>query len=63
MGVVLHVCNASAQEAEAGGSHVQAQPGLHSKTSTKQTDKTTATKENTEQNSRKQNIGVVGVAQ
>jgi hypothetical protein len=29
--VVVYVCNASNQEAEAGGSQVQSQPGLHSK--------------------------------
>jgi hypothetical protein len=30
--MVVHTCNPSAQEAEAGGSRVQGQPGLHSET-------------------------------
>jgi hypothetical protein len=32
LGVVVHSCNLSTQEAEAGGSLVQGQPGLHSET-------------------------------
>jgi hypothetical protein len=31
-GMVVHACNPSNQEAEAGGSWVQGQPGLNSKT-------------------------------
>jgi hypothetical protein len=32
LGLVLHACSTSTQKAEAGGSHVQGQPGLHSET-------------------------------
>jgi hypothetical protein len=32
LGVVIHICNLGTPEAEAGGSRVQIQPGLHSKT-------------------------------
>jgi hypothetical protein len=32
LGVIVHICNPSPQEAEAGGLAVQGQPGLHSKT-------------------------------
>jgi hypothetical protein len=32
VGVVIHSCNPSTQEAEAEGLRVQGQPGLHSKT-------------------------------
>jgi hypothetical protein len=30
--MVLHICNPSTQGAEAGGSQVRGQPGLHSET-------------------------------
>jgi hypothetical protein len=32
MGMVVHTCNPSTWEAEAGGLRVQSQPGLHSNT-------------------------------
>jgi hypothetical protein len=37
LGVVVHTFNPSIQEAEAGGSQVQGQPGLHSGPSVKKT--------------------------
>jgi hypothetical protein len=43
--MVVQICNASNLEAEAGGSQIQSQPGLHSETLS-QKNKTTTTKEN-----------------
>jgi hypothetical protein len=42
LGMVVHTCNLSIQEAEAGGSWVQGQPGLHNEPLSQ---KTTTTKD------------------
>jgi hypothetical protein len=52
-GMVVHSCNLSTQEAEAGGSQVQSQPGIHRET-VKKEGKTEGEREKTRRKRKKE---------